>query len=129
MSLLNEADLIVAHNAAFDWKFISREMELCGQPLPAKLLYCTMTEFRARGFGVRAGLTSAAGFFGLERQGRAHGALEDAWLAMGVYRGINTPLGPLPFSVLPDPGFKNAREVPPRPDGPLPRRKRRSRKT
>ena len=123
--MINNADLIVAHNIAFDWEFICRSLKECGKEIPEKPIYCTMNEFRGRRLGVGASLTSAAGYFGIERQGRLHGALEDAWMAMGLYWRLNTPLTPIPFNVVEEPGFRNLRPVPVRPDGPLPRRKRR----
>ena len=41
-SLLDEADLIVAHNANFDMNFINRELVAVGRRPPAKPIYCTM---------------------------------------------------------------------------------------
>ena len=44
---LTSYDLIVAHNAAFDLRFINREMILSGLPALTRPIYCTMKGYRA----------------------------------------------------------------------------------
>jgi hypothetical protein len=62
---------------------------------------------------------------GLARAGKTHGAFEDAWMAMEVFLWLHSlprpPVGTMP-AYLPT----NLKGVPSLPDGPLPRRKRRS---
>jgi DNA polymerase III subunit epsilon len=45
---LTSHELIVAHNAAFDLRFINREMILSGLPALTRPVYCTMKAYRAR---------------------------------------------------------------------------------
>jgi DNA polymerase-3 subunit epsilon len=67
---------------------------------------------------------------GLARGSVTHGALEDAWLTMMAYVWLNkVPINYLPASVLDSNNVSsptNMKPVPPLPDGPLPRRKRKS---
>jgi DNA polymerase III subunit epsilon len=44
---LTSYDVFVAHNAAFDLRFINREMRLSGLPALTRPLYCTMKAYRA----------------------------------------------------------------------------------
>jgi DNA polymerase III subunit epsilon len=123
------ADLIVAHNAEFDLNFLNREFALLGQTLPEKPVLCTMTEYRSRYVG-KANLDTVLTSIGLARSGVTHGALEDAWLTMMAYVWLNkVPINYLPASVLDGNNVSsptNMKPVPPLPDGPLPRRKRKS---
>jgi DNA polymerase-3 subunit epsilon len=117
------ADLVVAHNAEFDFGFLNREFERCGLASPIKAGYCTLEAFRERWPGVRASLSSIAQELKLGDQGEHHNALKDAWLAMQVYFLLNQhPMYGLPFEQSGDPKPRNMREPPPRPPGPLPRR-------
>jgi DNA polymerase III subunit epsilon len=126
--IASDCDLFVAHNAGFDLAFLEREFEACGLVMPAADHYCTMEAYRASGQGGAASLSSVCQKLGLGRQRERHDALHDAWLAMQVYLWLlKSPLHKTPFSVVADPEFQNLREVPPRPEGPLPRRKARRR--
>lgn len=124
---LQEADLIVAHNMDFDWAFVTREFASCGLLAPDRPKYCTMQNFRQKYPGLRSSLTAVGEILGQRRVGDRHGALEDAWIALAVYIDLNSQLA-LPTGT---PAFRlepsNLREPPPRPDGTLPRRRRRTR--
>lgn len=118
--LLAGADLIVAHNAAFDLGFINRELAAGGHPSVAAKVYCTMEAYRRRGEAGSASLDTVCRRVGVARQGERHGALEDAWLALRVYLWLQAcPV------VVAAPAFNepsNLREAPPRPQGRLPPR-------
>jgi DNA polymerase-3 subunit epsilon len=115
--LLVAADQVVAHNASFDMRFIRREFEIAGRRLPERPVFCTMQGFRRAGLEGPTGLANAAGRFGMVRAGRQHGALEDAWFALAVYLGIQTPVLLPGFDAVPNAGLTNRRPVPPRPSG------------
>ncbi|NTJ46540.1 hypothetical protein G6K93_05870 [Agrobacterium rhizogenes] len=114
------ADIIVAHNASFDERFIRQEFDGAGIVLNAPAFQCTMQQYRRAHEG-RAGLDAVLVKMGLPRRGSRHGALEDAWLAMCVY---------LWLAGFDHPGLKeealtkplNLRDPPPHPGLPLPRR-------
>jgi DNA polymerase-3 subunit epsilon len=122
---LSEADLIVAHNAQFDLRFLEREFARVAMPSVNAPSFCTMEHYRSRHDG-SASLKNVARQLGLKRQGQNHGALEDAWLALNVFFYLQgTPLR-FPFSNFGKESlaFQNFRPVPPMPDGKLPARKR-----
>lgn len=125
-NLFEKAELVVAHNAEFDMDFISAEFADCGVPLPVRPVYCTMQGHRRLSEG-SASLNAVARHLGLARAGARHGALEDAWLAMMIYLAQHGARCTTPFSAIQNPGPSNLRPVPPLPDGPMPRRKRRPR--
>src|SRR6266581_4997564 len=50
---LTSYELVVAHNAAFDLRFINREMRLSGLPALTGPVYCTMKGYRALSLGGR----------------------------------------------------------------------------
>ena len=82
---LTSYDLIVAHNAAFDIRFINREMRLSGLPALTRPVYCTMKGYRALDLGGSASLSAVCQHIKLARAGDLHDAIEDAWLAMQIY--------------------------------------------
>lgn len=113
------SDLVVAHNASFDRRFILSEFANAGLPFNGDNFYCTMQEYRRR-VGGRSGLDAVLSNIGLRRSGIHHGALEDAWMAMEVFLWLHDlPLAPQ--SDLPIYAPSNLRECPPEPR-PLPRR-------
>ena len=82
---LESYELLVAHNAAFDLRFINREMRLSGLPAVTKPVFCTMKGYRALRLGGSASLSAVCRHIKLARAGDLHGAIEDAWLAMQIY--------------------------------------------
>ena len=82
---LTSYELLVAHNAAFDIRFINREMRLAGLPALTRPVYCTMKGYRALGLGGSASLSAVCRHIKLARSGDLHDAIEDAWLAMQIY--------------------------------------------
>lgn len=88
-TLLSRADLIVAHNAAFDLKMLNREFAFCGLPPLETLSFCTMKVARDRWPGESATLDACAARIGLSRSSAVHGALEDAMLAAALYLHLN----------------------------------------
>jgi DNA polymerase III subunit epsilon len=78
-------ELFVAHNAAFDIRFINREMRLSGLPALNRPVYCTMKGYRALALGGSAALSAVCRYIKLARSGDLHDAIEDAWLAMQIY--------------------------------------------
>ena len=83
--LFEEADLIVAHNAAFDLAFLNAELKALGRPPLDAPAYCTMETHQRLFPETRSTLDAAISLCGLSREGQRHGALEDAWLAMMLY--------------------------------------------
>jgi DNA polymerase-3 subunit epsilon len=82
---LTSYDLLVAHNAAFDLRFINRELTLSGLPALTGPVYCTMKAYRALDLGGSASLSAVCRRIKLARAGDLHDAIEDAWLAMQIY--------------------------------------------
>jgi DNA polymerase-3 subunit epsilon len=82
---LTSYELFVAHNAAFDLRFINREMSLSGLPVLNRPVYCTMKAYRALELGDSAALSAVCNRIKLARAGDVHDAIEDAWLAMQIY--------------------------------------------
>jgi DNA polymerase III epsilon subunit-like protein len=82
---LTSYELLVAHNAAFDLRFINREMTLSGLPALTRPVHCTMKGYRALDLGGSASLSAVCRHIKLARAGDLHDAIEDAWLAMQIY--------------------------------------------
>jgi DNA polymerase III subunit epsilon len=82
---LTSYELLVAHNAAFELRFINREMRLSGLPALTRPVYCTMKAYRALDLGGSASLSAVCRHIKLARAGDLHDAIEDAWLAMQIY--------------------------------------------
>jgi DNA polymerase III subunit epsilon len=106
--LLSRADLIVAHNAAFDLKMLNREFALCGLAPIETESCCTMQFARDWWPGEPSSLDACVARIGLARSSAVHGALEDAMLAAALYRhfhGIEiadtTPVSPQAAPALP----------------------------
>jgi DNA polymerase-3 subunit epsilon len=125
--LLDAAELLVAHNAAFDMGFINREFAAEGLGPISIRAFCTMQAYRQR-FQGRVNLEAVAHRAGMARTGRQHGAMEDAWLTMNVFLWLHGCPSRAPFSLMSEEqrAFRNFCPVPPMPEGDLPRRKRRT---
>lgn len=73
-----EGRVFVAHNAAFDWRFLSQEFRRTGGPLPSGPRVCTMRLARRALPGLeRRGLDALAAYYGIEVRPR-HRAAGDA---------------------------------------------------
>jgi DNA polymerase III subunit epsilon len=96
---LSCADLVVAHNAAFDLNFLNREFRYSGEAALDRRIFCTMEACRERGLP-SAALASVCAHIGISRSSRSHGALEDSWLAMMVYLWLHGCSTIRPFSDL-----------------------------
>ena len=118
---LSWADLIVAHNAAFDLGFLSREFRAAGVAGLRKRSACTVDLARRVWTGQRASLDACLSRIGLARAGERHGAFEDAFLALNLFRYLMGAAHAYEFG--PDwPQPANLRPVPERPAGALPPR-------
>jgi DNA polymerase III epsilon subunit family exonuclease len=118
---LNWADLIVAHNAAFDLGFLAREFRAAGVAGLRKRSACTVDLARRVWTGQRASLDACLSRIGLARAGERHGAFEDAFLALNLFRYLMGAAHAYEFG----PGWPqpaNLRPVPDRPADPLPPR-------
>jgi len=119
---LADADILIAHNLAFDYRFLESAFRHQGNQLPAARRFCTMEAWRDSMPG-SASLAAASSHIGLSRGGAAHGAIEDAWLALMLYRflahdmsdGLAMPGGapPRPTNFV-DPPNEPARDAPTR---------------
>ncbi|HEY4981467.1 MAG TPA: exonuclease domain-containing protein [Pseudolabrys sp.] len=122
---LQSGNLIIAHNAEFDIGFINRELATAGQPTLDKPICCTTEGYRAADLGASASLKSVCATMGLRRQGKVHGALEDAWLALMAYLWLHDYEHCKPFIACGQHlELFNLLPAPPRPEGALPRRSR-----
>ena len=80
--------LAVAHNASFDKRFISKEFQASRRPLSREEYYCTMLEHR-RQYGPPSGLDHVSRQYGYAARKGTHGALNDAWRALGAFCLLN----------------------------------------
>jgi DNA polymerase III subunit epsilon len=80
---LTSYELLVAHNAAFDLRFINREMRLSGLPALNGPVYCTMKGYRALELGGSAALSVVCQRIKLARAGDLHDAIEDRCYPLG----------------------------------------------
>lgn len=110
--MIEESDLVIAHNLAFDRGFVSREFDRCGLPLRWPEGECTMLQARARGWP--GSLAGAARVVGMERHGDCHGALEDAWMALNLWLALHASPLRLPWEPFAG-GPTNQRPSPPKP--------------
>lgn len=119
---LSSGDIVIAHNAGFDFGFLQREFARLGQNSSQSRRYCTVDGYRQSGRSGSASLTSICTQMGLSRLGKTHGALEDSWLALMVYFWLqNLPRKLIqPFSAMLGSGMSavptNFQEAPPQPD-------------
>lgn len=118
---LSSADMIVAHNADFDLRYVNREFRKCGLPPLSAQSFCTMDAAGSRWSG-SATLDASIARCGLSRRGARHDALEDAFLTWNLFRHLHGMSLVAPPSEWPQPS--NYRTPPPRPAGELPRRER-----
>ena len=86
-STLADCDLLVAHNAEFDFDFLAFELSLCGLSLPNKPTYCTMTAWR-RAMMTSGRLDDVISQLNLPPRQGAHSALLDAFYCYCVYRWL-----------------------------------------
>lgn len=82
-SMISQCDLLVAHNADFDLRFLSRELASARETWPDAKIYCTMQAERRR--GRPAGLDAVCSRIGVPSRGRRHSAFDDAFRAMQVF--------------------------------------------
>ena len=126
---ISDSDIVIAHNANFDLEFICREYRALGMQPPTLRTYCTMNAYRRANLPGRASLNAICQTIGLNRVGKKHGALEDAWLALMVYLWLNDapakhiqPFLNVATNKVPNIPY-NLREVPPPPSGEIPSRR------
>lgn len=82
------ADKIIAHNAAFDERFIRGEFTLCDYTLGPARFDCSMRRYKTK-HGRPGGLDKVLAHMGHQGRGKVHGALEDAWLCMNVWLWVH----------------------------------------
>lgn len=114
------ADVLVMHNAAFDMRYVARELRKA-EVAPIEVdAFCTMEGARDVWSG-SARLDDCLGRMGLRRAGSRHGAYEDALLTACLYFHLQ---GNSFRPALPEawPAPTNLRPAPARPEGALPRR-------
>ena len=71
-AFLSSYELLVAHNAEFDFEFLDREMMLVGMPPLPQPVYCTMQGYRQLGLGGSASLNAVCKRINLVRAGSLH---------------------------------------------------------
>ena len=108
-SMIETADMVVAHNLSFDRSFVDREFERLGHRLKWPATICTMLSRRE--IGLAASLSAAISNLGLSRRSEIHGALEDAALALLLYESDD--LGFMPHRAVLNALFAPTNYVPP----------------
>lgn len=83
--MLQESEMIVAHNAAFDLRFLKHEFQIAGLETPEIPVFCTMQAWKQSGAAGSASLDVVCDQLHLKRNSDLHSALEDAALAMCVF--------------------------------------------
>ena len=78
------ADAVIAHNAAFDERFLRGEFARAGHGLGPARFDCSMRRYKTR-YARPGGLDKVLAHMGHKGRGKRHGALEDAWLCMKVW--------------------------------------------
>jgi len=122
--IFSAAALLICHNAEFDIAMLQSEFHTAGLPPLATKVSCTMLAARGRWPGQRASLDACLARIGQPRAGQRHGAFEDAFLTMNLYRFYHGAAQPYRLHTYPAP--TNYRAPPPRPAGKLPRRVRKT---
>ena len=89
------ADTVIAHNAAFDERFLRGEFSLCGHTLGPARFDCSMRRYKTK-YGRPGGLDKVLSHMGHRGRGKQHGALEDAWLCMRVWLWLHDLPAPRP---------------------------------
>lgn len=82
---LRQSDVWIAHNLAFDLRFIRQEFKRLSLPVPRRGTFCTMEHAKVVWEGETAKLDQCVRRIGLARAGERHGALEDAILCAALY--------------------------------------------
>ena len=104
------ADLIVAHDAAFDLSFINHEFRTVRLPPLAAETFCTKLAWRELGRG-SAALDTIIGQLGVGRRFPLQLAVEDAWLVMQVFLWMQRCPWRLSFHAVREPEAANYREA------------------
>ncbi|WP_156474731.1 3'-5' exonuclease [Acetobacter cerevisiae] len=116
-SLLEEADVVVAHNVKFDIKFIKNQFLSAGINLEEIKTICTMEE----AVGSKS-LKNCASDIGIYRENEIHDASEDTIMCMCLYLKERSNINVVSlFNRMKIP-LQNFIVPPAAPDGPLPRR-------
>ncbi|MCG0995312.1 3'-5' exonuclease [Acetobacter indonesiensis] len=116
LELINECDLIVAHNINFDMRFLRKSFSQAGIDIGSPKTTCTMEMHGGS-------LVACANSIGLRRKKETHDAAEDAAMCMCLYLASmsNINVSKL-YPLLNIPGVSNYISTPPQPAGQLPRR-------
>ncbi len=76
---------LIAHNARFDFSFLSRTALLCGVEIQDSHVFDTLAISRKAFPGIKHNLIQLSNFLGLKPDGDRHRGLSDAKLAAGVF--------------------------------------------
>jgi len=85
VEFLRRSDVWIAHNLAFDLRFVRQELRRLSLPVPRRSTFCTMEQAKVVWEGETAKLDQCVRRIGLARAGKRHGALEDALLCAALY--------------------------------------------